>query len=73
MCTLCAEEQHLLQACGGEVQLGQEGVQVGQVEELDSQQVWHGRHGDRHLLLAEARDAGVSLTRVTTSPGKQRS
>ena len=60
-----------MQPCGDEVQLGQEGVQVGQVEELDSQQVWHGRHGDRHLLLAETRDAGVSLTRVTTSPGKQ--
>ena len=52
----------------GEVQLGEETVQVGKVEGLDSDHVGEGDKGEGHLLLAEGRDAGLSLASVAAAP-----
>ena len=63
--------QEVAQPRPGQVQLGQEAVQVGEEERLDGEQVGEGEQGERHLLLAEGGDAGVGLAGVAAPPDGQ--
>ena len=56
--------EDLGEARDGELQLGQETVQVREEESLDSDHVGEGDQGESHLLLAEGGDAGLRLAGV---------